>query len=365
MKKHKLFISYSHKDEKYKEELLKHLSTLIRNNVISEWHDGKINPGDDWDSVIRSKIDSADIIILLVSPDFISSDYIQGVEFAKAIKKHYHGEALTIPVIIRHCDWQNTPIGRILSLPKDGKPVSVWEDRDQAYFNVIEGIKKIIENNISKENVIRSYAEEFETTKSKLAKFSYEKLEQATGLEDFVEFLKDSKYHPKKIIPTLNSSFYFLGHGASKWTKESQLLEKVIQKIMVNDGRVRIMLFDPRVAEQQFDQEKILKSLLILRKLAKRFNKRNPDFFQIRLYNQLPSFRLAFINKLFVLVGHYKTYTANSNDSPILVFNSSEEWSFYSAFQVLFNDKWNMAQKVEDIWSSLESLYKKLDVRIN
>ncbi|MCY7278792.1 MAG: toll/interleukin-1 receptor domain-containing protein [Phormidesmis sp. CAN_BIN44] len=96
----KVFFSYSHRDEEFKDELVKHLSVLRRRGVISGWHDRMIAPGSEWDREIDSYLSSADIILLMVSPDFLSSEYCWGVEIQKAMQRHEAGEACVIPVVL-------------------------------------------------------------------------------------------------------------------------------------------------------------------------------------------------------------------------------------------------------------------------
>lgn len=146
MNKSKIFISYSHKDREYVYELSTYLKGLIRNGLIETWSDSTIMPGSDWDSEIKSQLTEADIIILLVSSDFIASDYIHNVELKKAIVRHNNGEAIIIPVIIRPCDFSNLEIGKLQALPTGGKPISKWDDKDEAWLDVLNGIKKVIKS---------------------------------------------------------------------------------------------------------------------------------------------------------------------------------------------------------------------------
>ncbi|WP_153798514.1 toll/interleukin-1 receptor domain-containing protein [Foetidibacter luteolus] len=144
MQRPKLFISYSHPDEIYKVELVKHLSTMKRNHEVEIWNDRMINPGEEWDKVINSKLLEADIILLLVSSDFIASDYCNDIEVKKAVEKHNLGKAKVIPIIVRSCDWKTTIFAKLQALPKDGKPLKNWSDIDEAFLFVIEGIRQAI-----------------------------------------------------------------------------------------------------------------------------------------------------------------------------------------------------------------------------
>jgi len=85
------------------------------------------------------------IIVLLVSPSFLASDYCYSIEMKRAIDRHERGQVRVIPIILRPCEWQETPIGKLQALPKDGKPVTIWAERDNAYLDVVKGIHKAVE----------------------------------------------------------------------------------------------------------------------------------------------------------------------------------------------------------------------------
>jgi len=148
----KLFISYSHKDKILKESLENHLSVLKRNNIIESWSDKEIMPGQDRNKAIDENLKSADIIILLVSSDFLASDYCFDNEVKSAVERHESGEVTVIPVILRYCDWKGTPFEKLQALPQDARPITDWEDKDKALQNITNEIKKIIheksDNNI-------------------------------------------------------------------------------------------------------------------------------------------------------------------------------------------------------------------------
>jgi hypothetical protein len=136
-----VFFSYSHKDEDLRNELEVHLSGLKRQGVISTWHDRRITAGTELGSAIDGNLNAADVILLLVSPDFINSDYCYEKEMDRAMERHKSGAARVIPVILRPCDWHGLPFGKLLATPTDGKPVTKWPDRDEAFLNVVQAIK--------------------------------------------------------------------------------------------------------------------------------------------------------------------------------------------------------------------------------
>lgn len=136
-----LFFSYSHKDESLRDELEVHLAMLKNEGAIDVWHDRKILAGDAFDGAIDSQMESADVILLLVSPDFLASRYCYDVEVRRAMELHQAGTARVIAVILRPCDWQATAFAKLLVTPTDGKPVTKWPDRDEAFLNVVKQIR--------------------------------------------------------------------------------------------------------------------------------------------------------------------------------------------------------------------------------
>jgi hypothetical protein len=142
----KVFVSYSHADEKLKESVLRHLKPLERMNLITEWHDRKLVAGDNWGDEISSNLEEADIVLLLVSIDFINSKYCYDVELDRALERHAEGSCRVIPIILRGCLWQHTPFSKLQALPRDGKAANSWSDLDEALANVAEGVRLAAED---------------------------------------------------------------------------------------------------------------------------------------------------------------------------------------------------------------------------
>jgi hypothetical protein len=140
-----VFFSYSHKDEELRDELEKHLSILKRQGVITGWHDRRIGAGREWAGEIDTHLNTADVILLLISSDFLASDYCYDVEMKRAMERHEAGEARVIPVILRPVDWKGAPFGKLQALPTDAKPVTEWPNRDGAFLNVAQGIRAAVE----------------------------------------------------------------------------------------------------------------------------------------------------------------------------------------------------------------------------
>ncbi len=150
-----IFIAYSHEDLAFKNELRKFLRPLLRENRISVWDDYDIEAGQDWDAAIKERLYSAGIVLLLVSADSLASDYFYGKEVEVSLARHARGEAVVVPVVLRHCDWKNTPLGNLEAVPEKGRPVVEWHTRDEAWQNVVErlhGVLDAIEERRKKEN---------------------------------------------------------------------------------------------------------------------------------------------------------------------------------------------------------------------
>jgi len=142
----RVFVSYSHRDERQLNELKTHLSPLERLKLIETWYDRRIVAGEDFGQKINENIDSADIILLLVSSDFIASNYCYEKEMARALERHAKGEARVVPVIVRDVNWKVIPeLSRLTAVPKDGKPVHDWPRKDKAWRDVSERVQAILE----------------------------------------------------------------------------------------------------------------------------------------------------------------------------------------------------------------------------
>lgn len=140
-----IFFCYAHEDEALLNKLKTQLRPLQRQGLIAVWHDRDISAGSEWEQEIKKHLNEAKIILLLVSPDFIDSDYCYSIEMKQALERHQHGEARVIPVILRPVYWQGV-LGKLQALPTDAKPVmsSLWYNVDEALFNVTEGIRTVV-----------------------------------------------------------------------------------------------------------------------------------------------------------------------------------------------------------------------------
>lgn len=139
-----IFISYSHKDERMRNELVEHLANLKNQGVITAWHDRRISAGNEWAGEIDQHLNTASVILLLISAHFMASDYCNDVEVKRAMKRYDAGDAIIIPVILRPVDWAHAPFSKLQALPKDAKPVLRWSNRDEAYLDIVNGIRSAI-----------------------------------------------------------------------------------------------------------------------------------------------------------------------------------------------------------------------------
>ncbi|MEO8593066.1 MAG: TIR domain-containing protein [Candidatus Solibacter sp.] len=140
----KLFCSYSHADERFRSQLEKHLALLSQQDAIHVWHDRRIEPGTEWKREIDENLEEADIVLLLISADFMASQYCMGIEMKRALEKQHGGSARVVPILIRLCDLEGAPFAGLQWLPTGSKPVSKWSDRDEAWTNVAKGIRTVV-----------------------------------------------------------------------------------------------------------------------------------------------------------------------------------------------------------------------------
>ncbi len=144
----RLFCSYSRQDESLRRELETHLSMLKRQSLVT-WYDRLLEPGSNWDDRIKLEIDTAEIILLLVSPDFLASNYCYETEVARAIERHKAGTACVIPVLLRPTDIEGLELFKLMGYPKGLKPVTQWRDRDEAFVDVVKGIRQAVNKLLS------------------------------------------------------------------------------------------------------------------------------------------------------------------------------------------------------------------------
>jgi internalin A len=139
----KLFISYAHEDERWRARLAPNLNLLQREGLVEVWCDLQIKAGDKWDDEIKKKLNEADIFLFLMSTDLLASNYVQKVELPIARMRHEGKTACIVPVVVRACSWARY-LGDIQGLPRAGRPVREWRDKDQAFHDVETGLRQTV-----------------------------------------------------------------------------------------------------------------------------------------------------------------------------------------------------------------------------
>lgn len=140
-----VLLCYTYQDASMVNQLKDHLSVLKNNELIDLWDDGDISPGTEWQAECDKHLKQAQIILLLISAPFLASNFCYKVAVQRAIERHESKEACVIPVILRPAQWELVPsLDKLKPLPTEGKPISTWTNRDKAYYNVTDGITKVI-----------------------------------------------------------------------------------------------------------------------------------------------------------------------------------------------------------------------------
>ncbi len=142
----KIFVSYAHEDENFRNELLKHLRLIEKQGYVESWHDREITAGAEWREEIDQHLQESDIVLLLVSADFVNSEYCYDIEMQTAIEAHNSGKNLVIPILVRPVsNWEEAPFGKLQILPTNTKPVSNWDIQDAAWADIVSGILKAVQ----------------------------------------------------------------------------------------------------------------------------------------------------------------------------------------------------------------------------
>jgi hypothetical protein len=139
-----IFLSYSHRDEEMKDELIINLAPLKVQGLIKTWHDRDIELADEWKKQIDTRLNTSDIILLLVSPSFVASEYCYDIEMKRAMERHEAGEARVIPIILRPTIFEDLPFARFQAAPRNARPVTSWLNRDDAYYDIAVQIRQVV-----------------------------------------------------------------------------------------------------------------------------------------------------------------------------------------------------------------------------
>jgi tetratricopeptide (TPR) repeat protein len=153
----RIYHSYAHKDSSLRDEFDKHLWSLKRSGKITTWYDEEIFPGTNWQYEINIHLDTADIILLLISPDFIASDYCYSMQMQRALERHRIRKVHVIPILLRPVDLEDTPIRTLQALPTNGKAITQWRSRDEGFLNVAKAIRHLVERLLQDAQDIGTY----------------------------------------------------------------------------------------------------------------------------------------------------------------------------------------------------------------
>ena len=223
-----VFFSYSHKDEELRDELAIHLKMMERQGLIGSWHDRLISAGTEWANEIDDNLNIADVILLLISANFLASDYCYDIELQRAMERHEAGEARVIPIVLKPCDWGDAPFGKLQALPKNAKPVTQWSDRDEAFLNISQGLRRAVTEFAQQK--MQPKAETISNQKTKSSPVTHDKYETCpyVGLNAFDQntakyfcgrdsqiALLLSKIEASRFVPVIGAS----GSGKSSLVK--------------------------------------------------------------------------------------------------------------------------------------------------
>lgn len=244
-----LFFAYSHQDEMLRNELDKHLSILRRNGIINAWHDRCIMPGSEFDKEISKNLKTADIILLLISADFLASDYCYDIETKYALERNERNEAVVIPVILRPCDWKDTQFGKLQVIPANGKPVVKFLTLDDAFLEITDQIKRVVAeiNKTKNQSEISQpiYQEKVTASRSSNLRIRKEFTDQEkdTFLDDAFEYIANffeaSLKELKKRNPEIDYRFKRI--DSQTFTSHLYIAGKVISECMIYYGAGSLM----------------------------------------------------------------------------------------------------------------------------
>lgn len=256
----KAFISYSHKDEKHKNDFEEHLSALKREGLITTWSDRDIDAGNDWEDEISENLENAEIIFFLISSSFIASDYCVDKEVKKAISNHNDGRALLIPILVRPCQFDKTELSKIQALPHNLTPISSWSDKDEAWLQVVDSIGDVIkkrkkvkaEVKITQKNQVevkREFVEWLDDTEVILTHRRVDKVKRShVYVAPDMEIISEKKPNKVEIISTsklLDGDGLYLIYGDEQQGKTTllkntyvELLKKKYLPLYVSSKRI-------------------------------------------------------------------------------------------------------------------------------
>lgn len=330
----RVFVSYSSADEKLKRELDVHLAMLKRQGIIETWDFRRLTPGTEWDATIKRELDAADVILPLVSPDFLASGYCWDVEMMRALERHRRHECIVIPVIARDCEWQETPLGDIQALPAGARPIVTCRPHDRAWRDVA--------------GAIRSALRENEHLGHKVMRESQTLGPQDAGLLEYhatypKRAMTDHLAQARERICILQT---WVSNWSAFWVAMHSALRIDAAGKVHSDVNIRVILIDPKsqfcalrgkhsgVSEQEAIDHTVL-SVKRIREFKRRYNLADSQL-EIRLSDELPTLAMFGTEQGVYFTPYLRkriTY-----ESPCFVFAGSG--GFADELQVHFNGLW-------------------------
>jgi len=229
----KAFISYSHNDNAMLELLHKHLAQLQRDNIITTWTDKEISAGANLGQNISGALSNSQIFIALLSPDYLVSNYCYEIEFQTALQMQEKNKIIIVPVIVEPCDWLNTPFKNNKALPKDGKAVSLWDNKNTAFLDVIQNIRKLtIEDNEILES--KSFSAAVSSSRNYRVQKDFDSIEKIEFVEKtfqevkeylkrYIEEIKELENIKVMMLKETSEDFEYILVNRNKIATEAQL----------------------------------------------------------------------------------------------------------------------------------------------
>jgi hypothetical protein len=180
-----VFYSFAEVDAPLLKQVEQHLSMLRHAGLITTWNRRQIVAGSDWQVELDQHLNTASLILLLISPDFLASDYQYGVELQRAMQRHADNEAHVLPIVLRACDWKGAPFGRLQAVPRNGKPVTSWRNRDEAFAEIAKEIR------VALETMQRLTLSTPPTALPKIWQIPYQRNPVFTGRDDLLQVLTE------------------------------------------------------------------------------------------------------------------------------------------------------------------------------
>lgn len=342
----KLFYSYCHSDEEFREYMERHLSVLKRSGEISEWCDRKILPGQNFVEEIDRQMEAADIIVLLISSDFLASPACVH-EMTAALNLREDTTTTVIPVIVRPCDWKHSKISSLLALPTDGLPITVWSNKDEAFQSIADGIRRTISE--SKICLHQKFQKSFTETDF------ISQRKQDVSIDDIFVFpnITEARAGPESSVTSFERMLNIGRHLAIRGDYRSGKTT-ICRKLFLNqiENRIPVLMFTGRELTSTIQHED-----LIFRKFHEMFNGSFPR------WQKLPG-KMLIVDDLdssssLSFISFAKTYF----ESVIITMSEDEYIAFFkdeqrlASFKILTIDSLKHSQQETLIrkWKTLSS----------